>query len=101
MNYKRRIKIGQRILFCTICCLLIFSIPVFATDAVVSQINLIKDLVLGIITAIGAIVLAWGVFELAFSYQSHDTSQQTAAIKKLVSGLIMVAAPTIIGVLGS
>ena len=43
MNYKRRIKKGQRILFCTICCLLTFSIPVFATDAVVSQINVIKD----------------------------------------------------------
>lgn len=77
--------------------LLLFPMNVFATDVVVGQINVLKDLVLGIITAIGSIVLAWGIFEFAFSYQSHDTSQQTAALKKVVSGLIMVAAGLIVG----
>lgn len=94
---KKRLS---RYVLCTVCFLALISVPAYATETVVSQINVIKDLVLGIITAIGAIVLAWGVFELAFSYQSHDTSQQTAALKKVVSGIIMVAAPIIIGALG-
>ena len=56
-------------------------------------------LILGIITAAGVIVLAWGIFEFASAYQSRDTAQQTDSLKKVVSGIIMVAAPTIINLL--
>ena len=45
------------------------------------------------------IVLAWGIFEFATAYQSHDTSQQTMSLKKVVSGIIMVTAPQIINLL--
>lgn len=82
-----------------ICLGLFYVTPVFAADAVTAKIGNIESLVSGIITAAGAIVLLWGVFEFASAYQSHDTSQQTQSLKKVVSGLIMVAAPTIVGLL--
>lgn len=82
-----------------ICLGLFYVVPVFAADAVTAKIGNIESLVSGIITAAGAIVLLWGIFEFASAYQSHDTSQQTQSLKKVVSGLIMVAAPTIVGLL--
>lgn len=81
--------------------LLMLAVPtnVFAAEQVVSKIDSLNQLVLGIVSSAGVIVLAWGVFEFASSYQSRDTSQQTDALKKVVSGIIMVAAPAIIELL--
>ena len=74
------------------------SIPMtaFATSEVVSRINSLQTLVMGIITAAGAIVLAWGVFDFAAGYQAHDTSQQTQSLKKVISGILMCGASTVI-----
>ena len=83
----------------TIAMLVIGSVNVMAAEAVTSKINSLYDIVLGIITAAGVIVLAWGIFEFASAYQSRDTAQQTDSLKKVVSGIIMVAAPTIINLL--
>ena len=79
--------------------LVMFPGSVFAADAVTGKINSLYEIVLGIITAAGVIVLAWGIFEFASAYQSRDTAQQTDSLKKVVSGIIMVAAPTIINML--
>ena len=70
-----------------------------ASSVVTAKLGSLTDLVLGIVTAAGVIVLAWGIFEFATAYQSHDTSQQTMSLKKVVSGIIMVAAPQIIALL--
>ena len=70
-----------------------------ASSVVTAKLGSLNDLVLGIVTAAGVIVLAWGIFEFATAYQSHDTSQQTMSLKKVVSGIIMVAAPQIIALL--
>ena len=75
------------------------AFPVLAADVVTGKLNSLYDLVLGIITAAGVIVLAWGIFEFASAYQSRDTAQQTDSLKKVVSGIIMIGAPTIIGLL--
>jgi len=72
---------------------------VFASGAVTSKINNITDLVSGIITAAGTIVLFWGVFDFAMAYQQHDSSQQTQSLKKVVAGIIMAVAPTIVNLL--
>ena len=72
--------------------------PAFAssTSAITGKINNLYSLVLGIIKAAGAIVLAWGVFEFAAGYQSHDSSQQTQSLKKVISGILMCGASTVI-----
>ena len=81
--------------------LFLLSIPinVFATSEVVSRINYLQSLVMGIITAAGAIVLAWGVFDFAAGYQAHDTSQQTQSLKKVVAGILMLLAQSVVDML--
>lgn len=65
-------------------------------STITNKINNLYDLVLGIIKAAGAIVLAWGVFEFAAGYQGHDPSQQTQSLKKVISGILMCGASTVI-----
>ena len=81
--------------------LFLLSIPinVFAPSEVVSRINSLQSLVMGIITAAGAIVLAWGVFDFAAGYQAHDTSQQTQSLKKVVAGILMLLAQSVVDML--
>lgn len=74
--------------------------PVYASSTdITGKIDALQSLVLGIIQSAGAIVLLWGIFEFATSYQSHDTTQQTQSLKKVVSGLLMVAAGTVVSIL--
>ncbi|MCD7956772.1 MAG: hypothetical protein LUG93_13710 [Lachnospiraceae bacterium] len=68
--------------------------------SVVTQINSLSSFVLSIIQAAGVIVTAWGVFEFANGYQSHDGTQQTSALKRIIAGLIMVGAGTLMSMLG-
>ena len=79
--------------------LVMIPVRVYAADEVTSKINSLNEIVLSIVTAAGVIVLAWGIFEFATAYQSHDTSQQTMSLKKVISGILMVGAPTIINLL--
>ena len=81
--------------------LFLLSIPinVFATSEVVSRINSLQSLVMGITTVAGAIVLAWGVFDFAAGYQAHDTSQQTQSLKKVVAGILMLLAQSVVDML--
>ena len=92
---ERLLKILKGLLFAV----LLSSLPVQAAQEVTAKINSLYELVLNIITAAGVIVLAWGIFEFATAYQQHDTSQQTMSLKKVISGLLMIGAPTIINLL--
>ena len=78
---------------------MLYASKASATAVVTQKLGSLNELVLGIVTAAGVIVLAWGIFEFATAYQSHDTSQQTMSLKKVVSGIIMVTAPQIINLL--
>ena len=76
---------------------IIMAVPALASSsAITGKITNLYNLVLGIIKAAGAIVLAWGVFEFAAGYQSHDSSQQTQSLKKVISGILMCGASTVI-----
>lgn len=94
---KKR-KIIAAAAFLTAAAAVTLACPAFAstTSTITSKINNLYSLVLGIIKAAGAIVLAWGVFEFAAGYQSHDSSQQTQSLKKVISGILMCGASTVI-----
>ena len=83
----------------TMALLLMTPMNAFAAAQVQGKINNLYSIVTTIITAAGAIVLAWGVFEFASAYQSRDTAQQTDSLKKVVAGILMCLAPTIINLL--
>ena len=97
-TYMRRVKMKRLAgALAFIICLGLISQGIFASSsAITGKINNLYDLVLGIIKAAGAIVLAWGVFEFAAGYQSHDSSQQTQSLKKVISGILMCGASTVI-----
>ncbi len=96
LNRKSKKKTLLLMLVMIVC---LMPVPVYATEVVTSKINALNEIVLSIVTAAGVIVLAWGIFEFATAYQSHDTSQQTMSLKKVISGILMVGAPTIINLL--
>lgn len=75
-----------------------------ATDTGVKEvtdgIDVIKELVLGCVGGVGVIFLAWGLLDFGTGYSAHDTTQQSQAIKKVIGGLIMIAVPAILKLLG-
>lgn len=73
--------------------------PVWASSQVISQINNIYSLVVGIVAAAGAIVLVWGVFEFGAAYFERDSSSQVQSLKKCVGGLIMMGVSGIIALI--
>lgn len=73
--------------------------PVYATAEVTGMINNIYTLVVAIISAAGAVILAWGVFDFATAYQSHDSSQQTQGLKKVISGVLCICCGVVISLI--
>ena len=75
-----------------------------ATDTGVTEvtngIKVIKDLVLGCVGGVGVIFFAWGLLDFGTGSSAHDTTQQSQAIKKVIGGLIMIAVPAILKLLG-
>ncbi|MCD8012522.1 MAG: hypothetical protein LUG99_05015 [Lachnospiraceae bacterium] len=99
-KFRRDIRNGcKRIMSAVSLAALTIRSTAYASD-VVSQINSLSTFVLSIIQAAGVIVTAWGVFEFANGYQSHDGTQQTSALKRIIAGLIMVGAGTLMSMLG-
>ena len=96
---KKRDKRCQMTALVTMALLIMAPMNAFAAAQVQGKINNLYSIVTTIITAAGAIVLAWGVFEFASAYQSRDTAQQTDSLKKVVAGILMCLAPTIINLL--
>ena len=94
---NKKVLTASKVLVFTVLAAIAMSQGVFASSgAITGKINNLYSLVLGIIKAAGAIVLAWGVFEFADGYQSHDSSQQTQSLKKVISGILMCGASTVI-----
>lgn len=67
---------------------------------VTSGIDTLVSLVKGCVVGVGVIFLAWGVLDFGTAYSAHDTTQQAQAVKKVIGGLIMVATPAILSLLG-
>ena len=86
---------------------LILTTPIkaYAKNSDVSEvtdgIDVLTDLVLACVGGVGVIFLAWGLLDFGTAYSAHDTTQQSAAIKKVVGGLIMIAVPTLLKLLGA
>ncbi|MGF6990403.1 hypothetical protein M2150_001664 [Lachnospiraceae bacterium PM6-15] len=73
-----------------------YALQVNASSGAVSGINTLVDLAGNIISALGAFVVLWGIFELGNAMQSHDGAQTGQAGKRIAGGLVMVVAPQIL-----
>ena len=73
-----------------------FPVNALAADSVTSGIKNLGNIIGKIIQGAGAVVLLWGVFEFATAWQQRDSAAQTEALKKVISGLVMIAATAIV-----
>lgn len=73
---------------------------VYAEEDITAALTSLTDLVMTIVRLAGGIVAIWGVFEFASGYQSHDGTQQTAGLKRVVAGLLMFFAASVLSAMG-
>lgn len=66
---------------CIVCGVLILgNNTVFATEDPLQVINNLKNFMYQIISAIGAILLLWGIVQIGMAIKSHDPSQRANRI---------------------
>ena len=70
------------------------------TSTVTKPLDNLKTLVIGIIGAIGVIILAKNVMEFAQAYQQQDSSTMNSALKGIVAGIMMAGISSVLTILG-
>ena len=80
--------------------LVLMAVPVFAAGEGAAVIEngfaTLLDIVKALVSAIGTIVLLWGLFEWGTSLQSPNGAEQSSAFKRIGGGLVMILAPQLI-----
>ena len=66
-----------------------------------SIVNNLSDFIFSIITALGVIILGWGIVQVGMSIQSHDASQRTQGFLCLFGGLLIAFAKEILTSIGA
>lgn len=84
------------------------SITVFAapgtgtgsgTEIISSGFDVIYDIIAAIVSAIGSLLLLWGVFEWAQSLNTQDGAAQSMAFKRVAAGFVAIVAPQLIPII--
>jgi len=70
--------------------------PVCAASVISSGISSLMSIVTAFVSAVGAIVVLWGIFEWGNAMQSNDGMMQASAFKRIGGGLVMVVAPQLL-----
>lgn len=72
---------------------------VWAANPVVTPLKSFYNVVAGIISAVGSLVLLWGFSEWGLAFQSSEGSMQASGFKRITGGFVMVFAPQLVGLL--
>lgn len=73
---------------------------VYATDQVLAPINNLKNLFIGIVGAIGAIVIVKGIMGVAEALPQNDNAGVNMGVKTIVGGVMMALVSVVLAVLG-
>lgn len=99
MQQTRPISKKAVIIFMTLL-LVLNTVNIVCAQEAVTKINSLSELFMNILSAMGVMILGYGVFNLAaFGLSSHDPSQMTQGIKSVVAGIIVIGAPQIVNFL--
>lgn len=103
-KYKSR-KAARIATTLAICLLFVamFAMPVMAdAESIINNgFDNLMSIVEAIITAIGTILLLWGLFEWGTAMQSPDGVQQSNAFKRIGGGIVMILAPQLVSLFTS
>lgn len=104
MRNKRINKIKKVLLIACMLSLqaILFCQPVFAAPdgaAIVTEgLESLTDIIKAFVSAVGTMVVLWGLFEWGNSMQGHDGMMQASAFKRIGGGLIMTLGPQLLSV---
>ena len=100
MNVMMRLKKGIPAAIAAALIMTVMTVPVFAAGEGATVIQngfaTLLDIVKALVSAIGTIVLLWGLFEWGTSLQSPNGAEQSSAFKRIGGGLVMILAPQLI-----
>ena len=66
------------------------------SQAVSQTMGEFQAMIVALISSFGSIILLWGVFEFGTAIQSPNGTEQTQGFKRIVGGLVMTIAPSIV-----
>ena len=96
LKLKRILEIGGKVVGIAFV-LLVRNNTVFgATNEPLQVINNLKDFMFQIISAIGVILLLWGIVQVGMAIKSHDPSQRANGFMTLAGGIIIAFAKQIL-----
>ena len=100
MNVMMRLKKGIPAAIAAALIMIVMTVPAFAAGEGATVIQngfaTLLDIVKALVSAIGTIVLLWGLFEWGTSLQSPNGAEQSSAFKRIGGGLVMILAPQLI-----
>ena len=77
-------------------CLTCFTTTAFAANDPITVVNNLSDFIFGLISAVGMILLGFGVVQIGLSLKSHDPSQRANGFLTLAGGVIITFAKEIL-----
>ena len=93
---KNIIKVKMKTLSSVVILFALQASRVFATDNPLTVIDNLKNFMYQIISAIGAILLLWGIVQVGMAIKSHDPSQRANGFMSLAGGVIIAFAKQIL-----
>lgn len=96
LRNSKLLKIGSRAGIIALVLMCGNNIVFGATDDPLSVINNLKNFMFQIISAIGVILLLWGIVQVGMAIKSHDPSQRANGFMTLAGGVIIAFAKQIL-----
>lgn len=104
--YKKKVIEFLKLVLASAALTMFMAIPVFAAGEDGSTIikngfDTIYNIIAAIVSAVGMLLLLWGVFEWAQSLNTQDGGAQSIAFKRIASGLVAILAPQLIPIIAN
>lgn len=98
---ERRKQYMQALKVIAMCLLIAACLPIQASAAaqVTSGLKKLQDIVAAFVSAVGALIVLWGIFEWGNAMQSQDGMMQSQAFKRIGGGIVMTLGPQLLSVI--
>ena len=101
-KFEEKLKKFRKVNTALICISTILSITtptVYAASDPLSVINNLSNFIFDIVTAVGGIMVVFGIVQFGLAMKSHDPAQKANSVFTVVGGLIIAGAETILNII--